>query len=252
MRLKPTLTAEEHEKIESEDIKGLYSKGDDGSYALDLDGKTAGEKAALDARDTERKKVEAATGELAKFKGIDPEEYKRRGERITELEAAGKSKDEGKKSVEDRLAEMEANFTAKLKEETEARQKAEAATVQMRKIGQFRDAAAAAGVKAGLTTDMLWGALSGQAKTAENGDLLIGDKPVGDHMEALRKSDGHLFEASKGAGIGRPGGPPPSNGNGLGDLVYSEDTHDAFQKAALEDPKALEAYTKAKAKELGL
>ena len=237
MGIKTKITKTEHGKL-SDDVKKLYKVdgSDDGVFHLEVDGKTASEKKALDVRDDLRKELDTWK---SKFQGVDPDKYKELAEQVKTLQAKADEKDSGG----DKTAKQIAKLTEQFAEEKAARLKAEAAYAGEKQQTAFTAAAAAAGVKPGLTTTMLYSALSGQVKIGEDGGMTVGAVPVADALGKLKETDGHLFGTSNGANL-NPTGPKDGKPS-----EYSADTHDDFAKMS---PDELVEYAKEHANDLNV
>ena len=224
MALKLTITADEHKALDDA-LKGLYAKDGDG-YALAIEGRSKDHRAALDARDEARRERDAIR---QKFDGIDPEGYKNlRAELAAAKKAAADAAGAKQTDAEKVQSQLDA-LTKKLAAETDARKAAEARAVQQERQTAFAAAASKAGIRPGLTTDMLWGATAPKVEVGADGAMTVAGAPVAEHLAGLKDAEPHLFAESNGAGVNGGGGKPGAPG-----LTYSQDTHDQFQEMSAE------------------
>ena len=235
MGMKAKITKTEHAALD-EAVRKHYKVDakDAETYHLEVEGRTPGERQALDVRDDLRKQMDALK---EKFEGVDPEKYKELGEQVKALKKQmSDAKDDGKNTTDKKIAKLEATVA----EERAARLKAEAAASVEQTRSAFSTAAGKAGVRPGVTTDMLWGAVRDTVKPGENGSgPTVNGIPIADHLSKLKETDGHLFAESQGANVRPSTGQPGSTPTAKPTDDYSAENHDAFQAMSKEQ---LEEY----------
>lgn len=234
MALKAVLTKAEYDAL-PEVVRSQYQEKD-GKYNLQVEGgATAEELLALknkvaEMRDTNidvMKERDLLKTSVAKFEGIDPEEYKTLKDEVATLKKKGITKSDDIDAIVQKAIEK---ATKPIQDAlTEERVKRESAQ-KLADDGKFRELVSAEATKAGVAPSAVRHVLREAEHTFElkDGNVVpregkkhptdpLKELTTGDWLASLAKTDGYLFEPSSGGGAN--GGNKPGDSAGKKRLI---------------------------------
>lgn len=238
-----------------ENLQGLYNKGDDGRYRLDVEGMpdVSGLKNALNDERNQRKEL---SGKLKKFDGVDLDLYGRVASKRDLFEkfekTGGVDEDAIEAQVETRVTRMREEHDRAV---AELNEKLGSTSGRLSKV-LVDQAVSEAAIKSGVTETALEDVLRRAKETFKvvdgevvpqraNGDTVYGKdgvKPLTQEewLGDLRSVAPHLFKPSKGGGAGPDGG--SGNGGGSTNIRARSDLANATEKAEFIGKHGMDKY----------